>query len=209
MKAYETYSSEVRVYKDRISGTTVRQLTGYLCHSFHTYFTNNGWWDQNRRLLFCSDRGNVANLFSIEIETGEISRLTDFQPGDRTQVYFVNDVNPKRPEVYFIRDRKLYALDLLTLEQSHLYDAPAGFLMSVGLCGAEGRYIYVVLTEDLSDRVYADLNASYVGMRETFEAKPDCRIRRAFQLQSNPCRPEQLIWASGKPSGCWLTTASP
>ncbi len=201
MKAYETYSSEVRVYKDRISGTTVRQLTGYLCHSFHTYFTNNGWWDQNRRLLFCSDRGNVANLFSIEIETGEISRLTDFQPGDRTQVYFVNDVNPKRPEVYFIRDRKLYALDLLTLEQSHLYDAPAGFLMSVGLCGAEGRYIYVVLTEDLSDRVYADLNASYVGMRETFEAKPDCRILR---VDTERATAEEL-WQEN----CWIGHANP
>ena len=50
--------------------------------------------------------------------------------------------------------------------------------MSVGLWGAEGRYVYVVLTEDLSDRIYAGLNASYVGMQETFEAKPDCRIVR-------------------------------
>ena len=60
----------------------------------------------------------------------------------------------------FIRDRKLYLLDLATLESQLLYEAPKGFLMSVGLWGAEGRYVYVVLTEDLSDRIYADLNAS-------------------------------------------------
>lgn len=42
MKAYETYPSEVTEYKDRISGVTVHQLTSYLGHSHHTYFTNNG-----------------------------------------------------------------------------------------------------------------------------------------------------------------------
>ncbi len=135
MKAYETYPSEVRVYKDRRSGTTVRQLTGYLCHSFHTYFTNNGWWDKNRRLLFCSDRGNAANLFSIEIETGEISRLTNFQPGDRTQVYFVNDMNPRRQEVCYIRDRKLYVLDLATLEQPAFIRGAEGVSHECGVMG--------------------------------------------------------------------------
>lgn len=175
MKAYETYPSEIRAYQDRVSGVMVRQLTSYLGHSHHVYFTNNGWWDHNRRLLFCSDRANASNLFSIEIESGEISRLTDFSPGDRTPVHFTNDVNPKRPEVYYTRQRKMYALDLLTLESRPLYTIPEGFGLRRGLSGADGRYAYSILMEDLTGKVYADLKAGYIGMEETFEAKPDCR----------------------------------
>ena len=201
MKAFETYPSEIRTYQDRISGVTVRQLTTYLGHSHHAYFTNNGWWDNTRRLLFCSDRANASNLFSIEIESGEISRLTDFKPGDRTPVHFTNDVNPKRPEIYYTRERKMYALDLLTLESRPLYTTPDGFNLHGGLVGADGKYTYAVLMEDLSGRVYANLSASYVGMRETFEAKPDCRILR---IDTENGGAEEL-WQEN----CWIGHVNP
>ena len=178
MKSLEIYPSEIRTYQDRISGVTVKQMTRFRGHSFHTYFTNNGFWDQNRRLLFTSDRKNACNLFSIELESGEISRLTDFPAGDWTQTDFVNDVNPKRPEVYYIRENRLYAFDLMTLESRFLYQAPEGFELHGGLVGADGKYTYVTLMEDLSNRIYTNLSASYVGMGDVFHAKPDCRIVR-------------------------------
>lgn len=201
MKAFATYPSEMSTYQDRISGVTVHRLTNYLCHSHHAYFTNNGWWDENRRLLFCSDRENASNLFSIEIATGEISRLTDFAPGDRTPVHFSNDVNPKRPEVYYTREEKLYALDLMTLESRLLYETPKGFTIHGGLVGADGRYTYVVLKEDLSDRIYANLSASYVGMREIFAAKPDCRIVRIDTENSGG----EELWQEN----CWIGHVNP
>lgn len=201
MKAFATYPSEMSAYQDRISGVTVHRLTNYLCHSNHAYFTNNGWWDQNRRLLFCSDRENASNLFSIEIATGEISRLTDFAAGDRTPVHFSNDVNPVRPEVYYTREKKLYALDLLTLESRLLYETPEGFTIHGGLVGADGRYTYVVLQEDLSGRVYANLSASYVGMREIFAAKPDSRIVR---IDTEKGGGEEL-WQEN----CWIGHVNP
>ena len=102
MKPYKTYPSEKRSYKDRISGATVTQLTGYLGHSYHTYFTNNGWYDGNQRLLFTSDRENVHQSVSAYTSGAEsISQLTCFEPGSRQKVHFTNDVNPKRPEVYY------------------------------------------------------------------------------------------------------------
>lgn len=178
MKAFEIYPSEMSDYQDRISGVTVHRLTSWLGHSHHTYFTNNGWWDGNRRLLFNSDRKNASNLFSIELETGEISRLTDFKPGEPHPASFANDVNPKRPESYFVRNNGVYALNLETLEQRLLYQVPDGFHIHGGLTGADGKYVYAVMMEDLSDRIYANLSASYVGMRDIFHAKPDCRIVR-------------------------------
>ena len=163
MKLYETYKSEKIRYQDRVSGVGVWQLTSYLGHSHHKYFTNNGWWDDGKRLLFSSDRKNATNLFSIEIESGEISRLTDFQAREENPADFINDVNPKRPEVYYIRAGAVYALDLLTLEIRKIYEAPEGFELHGGLSGADGKSVYIVLMEDLSKRIHINLGASYVG----------------------------------------------
>ncbi len=201
MKALEIYPSEIRTYQDRISGVTVKQMTRFRGHSFHTYFTNNGFWDQNRRLLFTSDRKNACNLFSIELESGEISRLTDFSAGDWTPTEFVNDVNPKRPEIYYIRENKLYAFDLMTLESRFLYQAPEGFELHGGLVGADGRYAYVTLMEDLSNRIYTNLSASYVGMRDVFHAKPDCRIVR---VDVDTAKADEL-WQEY----CWIGHVNP
>ena len=178
MKSYQVYPSEKCVKYDRVTGVRITQLTGYLAHSCHAYFTNNGWWDGGRRLLFRGDRENASNLFSVEIESGEISRLTDFQPRAKAVPNFPNDVNPARPEVYYTLENRLYALELETLKTRLLYCAPDGFNLHGGLVGADGRYVYGVVGEDLSSRVYADLSAGYIGMEETFNAHPDSRIVR-------------------------------
>jgi len=66
---------EWRDYRDPRTNVTVRQLTNYKGHSHHLYFTNSGWYDDDRKLLFGSDRENRTNLFSIDLETGEIIRV--------------------------------------------------------------------------------------------------------------------------------------
>lgn len=201
MKAYETYPSEIRTYQDRVSGVTVRKLTDYFCDSYHTYFTNNGFWDGNRRLLFNSDRNNVSNLYSIELESGEISRLTDFQPGDRTLVKFTNDVNPKRPEIYYVRENCMYALDLVTLENRLLYKTIAGFDLKGGLVSADGKYCLGILTQDLSDTIYQNIDASYVGFKEYFQAKPECRIVRIDTENGGG----EVLWQEN----CWIGHVNP
>ncbi len=178
MRSYQTWPSEKCERRDRVSGAAVTQLTSYLGHSLHAYFTNNGWWDGGRRLLFRGDRDNASNLFSIELESGEIARLTDFPARAASTPNFPNDVNPARPEVYYTLENRLYALDLETLETRLLYTCPSGFTLHGGLTGADGRFAYATVGEDLSGRVYANLSASYIGMRETFEARPDTRIVR-------------------------------
>lgn len=201
MKAYEIFPSEMVTYEDRITGAAVTHLTSYLGHSNHTYFTNNGWWDNNQRLLFCSDRGNASNLFSIELATGEISRLTDFQPGEKEPIHFANDVNPCRAEIYYIQKDGVYALNLETLEDRLLYQAPEGFHIHGGLAGADGKYTYAVMMEDLSGKVYADLKASYIGMKDIFQAKPDCRILR---IDTEHGKAEE-IWQEY----CWIGHVNP
>ena len=83
-----------------------------------------------------------------------------------------NDVNPTRPEIYYTLDNKLYALELETLKHRLLYTPPVGYNVHGGLVGADGKYVYSVIQEDLSDKIYANLSASYIGMSEVFKAKP-------------------------------------
>ncbi len=73
------WSPEWEDFVDPRSGVSVRQLTNYKGHSHHLYFTNPGWFDNDRKLLFSSDRENRTNLFSINLETGEITQLTDLE----------------------------------------------------------------------------------------------------------------------------------
>ncbi|MDF2837477.1 MAG: oligogalacturonide lyase, partial [Paenibacillus sp.] len=60
------WPSERKTAVDRLTGLEVTQLTDYKAHSHHLYFTESGWYDQERRLLFVSDRGNSTNLYSMD-----------------------------------------------------------------------------------------------------------------------------------------------
>ena len=114
MTAGRIWPAEAREFDDKKTGAHVRQLTSYRAHSHHLYFTNPGWYDDNRRLLFGGDRENRTHLFSIELASGEITQLTDLERGANFQG---TTVNPARPEAYFWRGRELTAIDLETLER--------------------------------------------------------------------------------------------
>ena len=61
VNAGRKWPAEWREYADPVSGARVRQLTDHRGHSCHLYFTNPGWHDGGRRLLFGSDRHNRCN----------------------------------------------------------------------------------------------------------------------------------------------------
>lgn len=50
-------------YTDPYSGREISQLTNYLGHSSHLYFTDPCWFNNDRSLVFTSDRENWSNLF--------------------------------------------------------------------------------------------------------------------------------------------------
>ena len=58
------FPREDQIYTDPDTGVRVRRLTGSQGNSNHLYFTNNSWYDEGRRLVFCSDRSGKMNLFS-------------------------------------------------------------------------------------------------------------------------------------------------
>lgn len=176
----EVFPAEARTFTDPVTGVVVRQLTNYKGHSHHLYFTNPGWYDAGRRLLFASDRANRTNLFSLDLASYEITQLTDLDPlPPPIEVQFIDAcVNPRRAEAYFWYGRALVALDLHTQELTRLWERPAGFTHSMLNCTSDGRYICVCVYEDLSARFAVDLLRGYVGFEETWAARPLSRIMR-------------------------------
>ena len=200
MKPYKVYPSEKRHYFDRISGQPVCQLTSHLGHSVHPYFTDDGWFDGDKKMLFTSDRGNIRNLHSIDIESGEIAQLTDM-PTSAKPLTCPMHVNLAKNETYYTFNGCMYAFNLETLESRPLYIPPKGFNFGGARPTGDGKYVVAGLSEDLSSKINANLSAGYIGMRETFEAKPDCRIVR-IDVETGKA---EEIWQEN----CWVGHINP
>jgi len=200
VKPYETFASESVTHIDRESGMKVRRLTGWKGHSTHPYFTENGWYDNNTKMLFMSDRHNTRNIHSIDIASGEISRLTNM-PTDGVDIASSLGINRQRNEVYYMKSGQLFALSLETLETRLLYTKPEGFNFGGAKPLACGKYLVGALSEDTSKRIYENTSAGYIGMRQKYMAKPDCRILR-INLETNEI---DEIWQEN----CWVGHVNP
>lgn len=172
------WPAEASESTDPLSGVAVRRLTAYRGHSHHFYFTNPGWYDDNRRLLISSDRENRTNLFGLELASGELVQLTDLEPLPLPrEVEFLRAcVSGQKDEAYYWYGLDLVALDLHSLASRVLYQLPEGWDVSMINGAADGRHLYASISEDLSDRFRVDYLRGYVGFRETWEAKPLSRI---------------------------------
>ena len=174
----KVWAAEWKSYCDPVSGVQVKQLTSYRAHSHHLYFTNPGWYDQGRRLLFGSDRENSTNLYSLDLQSGSITQLTDYAPVPppyETEL-LSTCVNPKRPEAYYWYGRDIIALNLNSLSERCLWTIPTGFRRSMLNCTADGQQVCVGIYQDLSDSIRIDLHRGYVGFQEIWAANPLSRV---------------------------------
>ncbi len=174
MPVGQVHPGEMRTAADPFTGATVHQLTDHRAHSHHLYFTNDGLWDEGRRLVVGSERANARNFYSIELATGELTQLTDFAPGDPPPSTLAAFRNPRRDELVFVRDRRLWALDLHTYQQRELFTTPEGYKPGNVSVTADGQYACIVVHQDLSDSIYRSYG--YTGMREYHQARPRCMI---------------------------------
>lgn len=181
------WAAEMTVTRDPLSGATVRQLTHYKAHSSHFYFTYPCWFDQNRKILFSSDRDNRTNFFSVDLAGGEITQLTDLDPAQGLPNVFMLNKNPAREEAYFLQGAALLALNLETLALREVFRVPDGYI-GEGCCAtADGKMLVIGLYQDLSSRFPTDMDNGYIGFREYWEAHPHSMIY-ALDLDSGMLR---------------------
>ncbi|OPZ19780.1 MAG: Oligogalacturonate lyase [candidate division BRC1 bacterium ADurb.BinA364] len=175
MSIGKIWPSERSERLDRQTGVRVQQLTNWMAHSHHLYFTNPGWHAGGKRLLFASDRENKYNLYDMDLASGEFVQITDYPAGTRVS-FLHTSVNPQAEEAYYWLGQDLVALDLTRFSTRALYRAAEGFKPGMTNVTADGRYVCSVESEDLSAKMNLEIDHGYVGFAEFFKAHPICRI---------------------------------
>lgn len=168
------WPSERKSATDRFTGLEVIQLTDYKAHSHHLYFTESGWYEEEQRLLFVSDRGNSTNLYSMHVESGVITQLTDYTGNDHLDACLL----PNWSAVYVKLGSQIIRLDLGNLDEKVVYEAPQGYHLGNISATADGQHVCTCAQEDLSHRIRLDLGNGYIGHRELMEAAPHSMIVR-------------------------------
>lgn len=176
----KTWDSEVTRFQDVATGVEVLKLTNYKGNSYPTYFTNNFLYDNQTKLVFCSDRDNRSNLFSLDLKTFQITQLTDLveMPLPYELQLATSIVDPIRNVVYYGTGKSIQCTDLHTLESKTLYNIPDGFTHMIVGCAAGSQYVYTSILQDLSSETPVDLHRGFIGFREVFERHPESRIIR-------------------------------
>ncbi|WP_123537668.1 oligogalacturonate lyase family protein [Halosimplex salinum] len=187
-RAGSHWPAEDETYADPTSGARVRRLTSYPgVGDYHLYFTEDGWYDGGRRLLFRSDRTGSRQLHSIDLESGLITQVTDVE-GFRGGTSIDHDAEL----VYFWARDRLVSLDLGTLRVEGVhYEVPDGWTGGSFDVNADGSRLYVAIGEDVEVPERDD------KLSGTFEAAPDTRI---LSVPTDGGEPERLrevdVWAS-------------
>jgi oligogalacturonide lyase len=187
----EVFPAEWREIQDPVSGVTKKQLTHHKAHSYHFYFTNPGWYDNGCKLLFGSDRGNETNLYSIDLQSGAITQLTD----SASSITVLGSpsighasVNHTKAEAYYWRDQDLIALDINSLEEKIIYRMADGLNCNHTNITADGKYLCTSNFEKLNPGE---------GMQNMWEARPRSQILKiAVDGSSNEVVWEEQCWIS-------------
>ncbi len=160
--AGRTLTSECFIMEDAETGSRVTRLTTHRCHSNHLYFTNPGWWDKDRRLLFASERHNQPNLFSVEFATQAITQITDLglEPelpaGPRMPIPWNVAIgagcrHPIDDLFFFVARNAVWSVHLQTHELNRLWECPAGWQCGIVNVTCDGRYLCTSVLQKLRD----------------------------------------------------------
>lgn len=161
-------------YRDAYSGREIIQLTNYLAHSNHFYFTDPCWFNDNKSFFFMSDRQNKSDLFRFDLEDFKITQVTDFDTPGRSRGCW-SDANQR---LYYWHDKKIFELDPATYEEREIYVAPADMEPEARANPtADGKYVIsrlqAIVPQDRPSISYA-----YSRFHELFHTKPLTQIIR-------------------------------
>lgn len=161
-------------YEDAYSGREVIQLTDYLGHSNHFYFTDPCWFNDNKSFFFMSDRENKSDLFRFDLEDSKITQLTDFDTPGRSRGCW-SEANQR---LYYWRDQKIVELNPETYEEQVIYEAPPDMQPEARANPtADGKYVISRLQEDVPQDK-ASISFAYSRFHELFHKKPLTQVIR-------------------------------
>lgn len=171
--------SEMMRYTDPETGAHVTRLTGQRCNSNHLYFTNNCFYANNTKIVFMSDRNNAQNLFSLDLQSGEIIQLTDLPklPYGRDYPLLHSFVDGLHDFCCYNTNDSLYVLDLNTGVSRKIYTYPEGFCSHIISISCDGQYAYTSIYQ-AAMRPASSMHNQSNALQFITESKPLSRIIR-------------------------------
>ena len=162
-------------YVDPDTNAEVTRLTSYRAHSNHLYFTNNCFYDNGRRIVFESDRGNALNYYSMELQTGKIEQLTDLEQRPYPAEFPLHEgfVDATKQNCLFFYDLVLYRLSLRDRSMVPIYRIPDGFIHHILSVSCDGENVYTSIIQSAVDRSRGDL-----PLRDIMKTNPHSMILR-------------------------------
>jgi oligogalacturonide lyase len=185
----QTWPSEIREFKDEKTGRPVKQLTA-TGNNFHLYFTENSFDLHKNEIIFLSDRASGEdkaphdephyNIFRMNLDTGEITQLTDEPPAKSGDAHAGPVLNvTKTPDSQLIVYRtgnKIRKLDTTTGQIATVYEETGNFSMTGASIGRSRRYIAFCRNEE----VEVPRGPNYTGFKESYYAIKDGRVTLAY-----------------------------
>ncbi|TVY05433.1 oligogalacturonate lyase family protein [Paenibacillus cremeus] len=157
-------------YTDPYTGRTVTRLTTPERVNHHPYFYYKMITNDNRHLIYASERDGQRQLYRMSLTDGSALQLTE---GAGVHDFSCSLTSDDR-FLIFCRDNRIMRMDMSTLEEELIYQSPAGWVPNAnpGLGSDDDCLVLVEMKE--SDVVHGK------GDWSTFEpqwaARPHCRI---------------------------------
>jgi oligogalacturonide lyase len=176
----QTWKSEMREFEDEKTGRAILQLTQN-GNNYHFYFTENSFYKDSNQIVFRSDRASgedkaphenpLYNLFSLDLETGEICQLTEEADlvGSATKT-------PKGELIVYVSGNKIRKLDMVSGEIDTIYEEKDSFNLGTPSISRNRRYIAFCRNENVDVK----RGPNYTGFKDRYYKVKDARISLAY-----------------------------
>jgi len=179
-----------RVFHDPATGREVWQMTGADGNNVAPYMYAQAMTPDEEYLCFDSDRSSAWLPYRLEVATGEVERLADFENYRHLSLC----MRPGSDEVMLAGDKRLWAVNMKTLERRVMVETEDrdDIVKLGGVCMADAKGERIAFSyQDSEERHYIAIAATDGSMFETV-------FRREEAVQHvliHPTRPDLISFA--------------
>ncbi|MCS6952444.1 MAG: hypothetical protein RMK57_06680 [Bryobacterales bacterium] len=175
---------EHRLFRDRLTGVTVHQLTDHPSINHPTYFLNSSFTADGTAVIFTSYRTGAPQLFEAGFPDGPIRQLTDGGPIHP----FSAVLHPDGERVFFVRDGEIWMLERTSLQERCVGSFPGAQLGECSL-DATGDWVTAAIRQ-------GEIRGLVVGRTDGTGWRTIPFPRTVIHPQFHPLDPEWIEFAA-------------
>ncbi|TBL80280.1 oligogalacturonate lyase family protein [Paenibacillus thalictri] len=178
-------------FDDPYTGRSLTRLTAPEQVNHHPYFYYKMVTNDNRYLIYASDREDGRQLYRMDLQDGTAVQLTD---GEGIHDFNSSLTSDDRYLIY-CRGQQIARMDMSSLEEEVLYESPAGWRSNAnpGL-GSDDRFLVLV---EMNEKDVVPSKGDWSVFEPQWAAKPHCRIVYLDMQQRTSCIVHEEL-------NCWL-----